>query len=72
MEDCVDADVTCDRNVLQARLLKRNTNKWWVEASEKSKLRTFINIHDSNLTQLEHDNEVQMRSPVPDARNWEI
>ena len=51
MEECIDSAVTCDLDVLKARLLKLNRNKWWIEVSEKSKLDTFLKIHDPELRQ---------------------
>ena len=52
MEDCLDDAVKCDLDVLEARLKVLNRNKWWNEAAEKPKLRTFIEIQDRNLRQV--------------------
>ena len=41
----------CDLDVLQARLLRINRDKWWLDAGGKTKLRTFVNIY--------HKTEVQ-------------
>ena len=51
MEECMDVNTTCDLDVATARLLRLNQNKWWLEASEKPKLETFLQIHDRSLTQ---------------------
>ena len=46
MQECMDIDVLCDTDVLEARLHKLNRDLWRVEATTKPKLRTFILIHD--------------------------
>ncbi len=51
MEEGMNFDHMCDRDVAKARLLRLNQNQWWVEASEKPKLETFLQIHDRSLTQ---------------------
>ncbi len=51
MEDWLDDDVFCDLDVFQAHLKFLNREKWWIEAAEKPKLRTFIEKQDRGLRQ---------------------
>ena len=44
-------NVPCDLDVLHARLKVLNRNKWWLEANDKPKLRTYVQIHDHNSRQ---------------------
>ena len=52
MYECMLNNVPCDLDVLSARLKVLNRNKWWLEANDKPKLRTYIQIHDINTRQL--------------------
>ena len=49
-----DVELTneCDLDMLSTKLLKMNRDKWWVEAHNKPKLRTFVKIHDTEFTQV--------------------
>ena len=49
MYECMLKNIPCDLDVLTARLKVLNRNKWWLEANDKPKLRTYVQIHD-------HDN----------------
>ncbi len=42
----------CDLDVMKARLMRLNRNMWWIEACDKPKLRTFIQIHDTDHTKI--------------------
>ncbi len=52
MYDCMLNNVPCDLEVLEARLKVLNRNRWWLEANDKPKLRTYIQIHDNSLRQI--------------------
>ena len=51
MYECMRQNIPCDLEVLEARLKVLNRNKWWLEANDKPKLRTFVEIHDNNIKQ---------------------
>ena len=47
MLECDGFKAKYDIDVLQARLHRLKSHHWWVEASEKLKLRTFVKIYDT-------------------------
>ena len=51
MPEFGDLATTCDLDVAEARLKRINRDKWWLECSNMSKLRTYIRIHDRSETQ---------------------
>ena len=51
MDECISDNAKCDLDVLEARLKHLNRNKWWLEANDKPKLRTFIKIYNKNVRQ---------------------
>ena len=50
MSDCDELHLTCDLDVMKARLQRLKRNMWWVEACDKPKLHTFIQIHNKDHT----------------------
>ena len=50
MSDRDPLEISCDLDVMKARLQHLNRNMWWLEACDKPKLRTFIQIHDQEHT----------------------
>ncbi len=51
MDECISNNAKCDLDVLEARLKHLNRNKWWLEANDKPKLRTFVKIYDRQTRQ---------------------
>ena len=51
MGDYSGIENVCDLDVLYSRLKKLNRDKWWLDAHGKSKLRTYIRIHDTENVQ---------------------
>ncbi len=51
MYECMTNNVPCDLEVLEARFKVLNRNRWWLEANDKPKLRTYIQIHDNEIRQ---------------------
>ena len=44
--ECMGISNICVLNVLQARLLRQKCDLWWLGATTKLKLRTFLQIYD--------------------------
>ena len=51
MSECIPLDDKYDLDVASARLLRLNRERWWLEASTKTKLENFVKVYDRNEKQ---------------------